>query len=74
MMQILNCSSAFQDLLFLVVICAHNQTIRKKMRDALERGKIQAVLKQMRKLGAPFNSIKFGQYDYLRSAYSEGIL
>jgi hypothetical protein len=75
MMQILNCSSAFQNLLFLVVICVHNQTIRKKMRDALERGKIQAVLlKQMRKLGAPFNTIKFGQYDYLRSAFSEGIL
>jgi hypothetical protein len=75
MMQILNCSSAFQDLLFWVVICAHNQTIRKKMRDALEREEIQAVLlKQMRKLGAPFNSIKFGQYDYLRSAFFEGIL
>jgi hypothetical protein len=45
------------------------------MRDALERGKFQAVLlKKMRKLGAPFNTIKFGQYDYLRSAFSEGIL
>jgi hypothetical protein len=45
------------------------------MTDALERGKIHAVLlKQMRKLGAPFNSFKFGQYDYLKSAFSEGIL